>query len=606
MTLGPPVDQKSCGVSGMGAVELQPCWVNGTGMPGSGTERTGTVGGMTGGMDPMTRGRGDRASQHEGGVVPLVNPASKDRDTKRMSPADSNAVAVGIDLGTTYSVVSIIDEYGQPQIIPNSDNQRTTPSVIYIDAQQALVGSVAKEQTQLGVGNTIQFIKPWIGRRRKRFVVGGQEWTPEELSAIILRKIVQDAQNQLPGKRITHAVITVPAFFTEQQRKSTEDAGRIAGLEVIGIINEPTAAALAYGFDRLGVEKPVLVYDLGGGTFDVTVMRISGDTITMLATDGDVQLGGKDWDERVIEFVSEQFKEQHGVDPREHPESLQMLYGQAEQAKLRLSKLERTRVTVTCEGRVEHYELTRQQFEEMTEDLLSQTETTLRLAIQEAHLETVDIDEVLLVGGSTRMLAVRAMLQRIFQREPRHLINPDECVASGAAIHSVMIQMQKAVNGSTVPRPMVREEMLDRFRQMQERLINSHTLGIVALNADQRQVVVPIIPRGTFIPRKELKTFRTSSDNQQQIRIMVMEGESERPEACAQLGLCLVRGLPEGLTRGTPIEVCFECTTDGRLEVQARLPTIQQTIQTQIARTLGMDEEEILAARARLETLQIG
>jgi len=529
-------------------------------------------------------------------------------DNRMTSPPTipDNAIAVGIDLGTTYSVVAQVDEFGQPQIIPNSENQRTTPSVIYIDGASALVGSIAKDQTQLSSANTIQFIKPYVGRRRKRFSLGGQDWSPEELSAMILRKLVQDAEAAMGGtKKISHAIITVPAFFTEQQRKSTEDAGRIAGLEVLGIINEPTAAALAYGFDTLGLDKTVLVYDLGGGTFDVTVMRITGDTVTMLATDGDVQLGGKDWDERIIQFVADQFVERHGLDPREDPDALQALYGQVEQAKLRLSKLPATRIPVACQGKMDTFDLTRDQFDEMTEDLLSQTETTLQLAVQEAGLSFQNIDEILLVGGSTRMRAVRSMIERLFGRVPRQLINPDECVALGAAIHAVMTQLSLREKGQAAPAPHIHEAQLERFRRMEERLINSHTLGIIALNPAGKQIVVPIIPRRAFIPRREIKTFRTSQLNQQQIRIMVMEGESDHPDGCVELGTCLVKGLPEGLPQGTPIEVCFECTHDGCLGVTARLPTIQRTIQTQIQRTMGMSEEELEASRQRLDTLRI-
>lgn len=538
----------------------------------------------------------------------MLNQAETENNSRleRMSEIPANAIAVGIDLGTTYSVVAQVDEFGQPQIIPNCDNQRTTPSVIYIDGSNVLVGTIAKDQTQLSASCTIQFIKPYIGRRRKRFLLGNEEWSPEELSAMILRKMVHDAEIALgQTKKITHAVITVPAFFTEQQRKSTEDAGRIAGLEVMGIINEPTAAALAYGFDTLGMDKTILVYDLGGGTFDVTVMRISGDTVTMLATDGDVQLGGKDWDERIIQFVAEQFEERHGMDPRDDQDTLQALYTQVEQAKLRLSKLPATRISVSCAGKVETFDLTRDQFEMLTEDLLAQTETTLRLAVQEAGLGFDKIDEVLLVGGSTRMRAVRSMIERLINRVPRQLINPDECVALGAAIHAVMMQLRLSSQGKPAPTLHIHEEQLDRFRQMEERLINSHTLGIIALNAQGRQVVVPIIPRRAFVPRRELKTFRTSTPNQQQIRIMVMEGESENPEGCAELGTCLIRGLPEGLPQGTPIEVCFECTHDGCLAVTARLPTIQRTVQTQISRTMGMSEEEIESSRQRLNTLRI-
>lgn len=523
-----------------------------------------------------------------------------------MNEFPQNAIAVGIDLGTTYSVVAQVDEYGQPQIIPNQDNQRTTPSVVYLDGQNAIVGKIAKDQSQFLADNTVQFIKPHIGRRRKRFQIGEMEWSAEEISAMILRKLVLDAETMLgPDKAITHAVITVPAFFTEQQRKSTEDAGQIAGLEVLSVINEPTAAALAYGFNVLGLEKTVVVYDLGGGTFDVTIMRITGDNITMLATDGDVQLGGKDWDERIIEYVAELFKERHGIDPREDAEGLQSLYGQAEQAKLRLSRLPKTRVNVVCRGISDNFELMREQFEEMTEDLLDQTETTLRLTVNEAGLQFNDIDEVLLVGGSTRMRSVQNMIHRLVGRPPRHLINPDECVALGAAIQAVVVQLKLIEEGHRVPVPHVREEQLDRFRKMQEQLINPHTLGIKALDRAGAECVVPIIPRRAHIPSRAVKTFKTSIDDQNQVRIVIMEGESAHPEACSLLGECLVRGLPKGIKRGTPIEVCFECNDGGQLGVTARLPTIQQSVKATISRTVGLSEEKISEARKRVETLRI-
>ena len=521
---------------------------------------------------------------------------------------DNNHTApvIGIDLGTTYSVVSVVDEHGQPQVVPNSDNQRTTPSVIYIDGNHVIVGHVAKEQLQVSPSQTVQFIKPFVGRRRKRFSIGGQEWTPEELSAMILRKVVMDARI---GMRLReeprHCVITVPAFFSEQQRKSTEDAGRIAGLDVMSIINEPTAAALAYGFNSLGTEKTVLVYDLGGGTFDVTLMRISGDAVTMLATDGDVQLGGKDWDEAIIDYASGIFMDRHGIDPREDPEALQALYFQAEQAKLRLSKLPATRIPVTCQGRMETIELTREEFEERTADLLAQTETTLQLTVEQAGLDYSQIDECLLVGGSTRMRSVRNMLTRLLGKEPQQLINPDECVAQGAAIHAVMTALHLHEQGHDVPLPKIDETQLARFRRMEERLINPHTLGIMAINEKREKVVVPIIPRGMHIPVRQDRTFHTPNDNQQQIRIAVMEGENPDPEACIELGTLLIRGLPEGLAKGTPIEVQFYCTQHGRLNVTASLPTLQQTVETQLARTLGMSEEAIQEARQRLIGLAI-
>jgi molecular chaperone DnaK len=272
---------------------------------------------------------------------------------------------------------------------------------------------------------------------------------------------------------------------------------------------------------------------------------------------------------------------------------------------MRLSKLPTTRLAVSCGGQHDNIEISRDEFEAMTEDLLAQTETTLRLTIEEAGLSLDQVDECLLVGGSTRMRSVRRMITNLIGHEPKQVLNPDECVALGAAIHAVMMQLRLIEEGTSVPKPLIHENQLDRFRQMQERLINAHTMGLLALDSEGSKVVVPIIPRHAHIPRREVKTFRTSKPGQTQIRIIVMEGESPNPEACAQLGTCLVQGLPDNLPLGTPIEVSFECSHDGRLGVTARLPTIQQTVQTEINRTMGLTDDEILASRARLDALRI-
>ncbi len=515
-------------------------------------------------------------------------------------------LVVGIDLGTTYSAIAQIDPMGRPQIIPNLDNDRVTPSVVSIQGQKVIVGRIAKEIAMSAPETTIQFVKTNMGRRRKRIRIGDNEWTPEEISAMILRKVVQDAQASLgPGSRIHHAVITVPAFFTEQQRKSTEDAGRIAGLDVLSIINEPTAAALAYGFHQLGRDQTILVYDLGGGTFDVTIMRIEGHVVRMLATDGDVQLGGKDWDQRLIDFVAEDFISATGMDPREHPESYQEMLTTAEQAKIRLSKLNETRFVVNCGGFRHTVTIGRDQFEEMTADLLSQTETTLRLVVEEAGLSFSDIDECLMVGGSTRMPGVHSMFERIVGKMPRHILNPDECVAQGAAIHAVMTQLDLIEQGCDFSMPDIASDSLEKFRLMEEKLINSHTLGIKALHPDGRTVVAPVIPKMSSVPCREVRQFQTARAGQQIVRIAVMEGESTQPDACTEIGTCLVQGLPVDLAQGTPIEVLFEYTRDSRLNVSASLPTIQQSAQTDIQRTSGMTPEEIEIAKQRLAQLRI-
>ena len=373
----------------------------------------------------------------------------------------------------------------------------------------------------------------------------------------------------------------------------------------MGIINEPTAAALSYGYAMLGMDKTIMVYDLGGGTFDVTIMRIEGDSVTMLATDGDVQLGGKDWDELIIDYLAEVFLERHQVDPREDTAGLPGLYLLAEQAKQRLSKLTVTRVPVVYGGISDTIEMTREQFQERTEHLLAQTETTLQLAMEEAELDFPDIDEALLVGGSTRMPAVRDMLQAKTGSKPRQVLNPDECVAQGAAIHAVILQLRMLEMELPVPRPMIRENQLHRFQRIEERLINAHTMGILALDNNGKRTVAPIISRGALIPCRQVKDFQTSRDNQKQIRIIVMEGEGIHPEACVKLGTCYVKDLPENLSRGTPIEVCFECSLDGCLKITSYLPTLQSVVQTEINRTYGLSEDSILVSRKRLDLLTI-
>lgn len=518
----------------------------------------------------------------------------------------NSGLVVGIDLGTTYSAIARIDPSGQPQIIPNMDNERTTPSVVHVDGMQATVGRIAKEMAVSSPESTVQFVKSFIGRKRKRFSLGGQDWTPEEISAMVLRKVVSDAEASLNlTEPIEHAVITVPAFFNEQQRQSTADAGQIAGLNVLSIINEPTAAALAYGFHQLGKDQTILVYDLGGGTFDITIMRIEGNVIRMLATDGDVQLGGKDWDRRIVDHAAEVFMSKHGLDPREFPDSYQELVIAAEQAKIRLSKLPSTRIMCNCQGRREAVNLERSEFDELTSDLLSQTEMTLRLTIEEAGLEFKDVDEILLVGGSTRMPNVQALFERIAGKTPRQILNPDECVAQGASIHAVMMQVRAAESGLGLEMPDIRADALERFRAMEERLINAHTLGIKALDRQGKTVVAPVIPRSSSVPCRQTRTFQTSRPGQQSVRIAVMEGESLNPEACTEIGTCLVDGLPTDLAQGTPIEVLFEYAQDSRLSVSASLPTIQQFADTKIQRTSGLNPEEIQQARQRVSGIKI-
>jgi molecular chaperone DnaK len=356
----------------------------------------------------------------------------------------SNRKAVGIDLGTTFSAVSHIDAYGKPQIIPNSESERITPSVILFDGAKAIVGTVAKNNTVAEPEKIVDFVKREIGKAKDQFHrdFDGKSYSAEELSALILRKLKLDAEKYLKVP-VTDAVITVPAYFNDSERTATITAGRLAGLNVLQIINEPTAAALAYGLDKLDDNQTVFVFDLGGGTFDVTLMRIEGHRLEMIATNGDHRLGGKDWDDVIVNHVAEEFDRAHGENPLLDLQSYQDLQSRALAAKIQLSSRERTTIVQSHNGKSVKVELTREDFEKMTRHLVEKCKGICEIVMREAKMEWSQVTKILLVGGMTRMPMVRKMISDLASVPLAEDVNPDEAVAVGASIQAVLSLLQE-------------------------------------------------------------------------------------------------------------------------------------------------------------------
>lgn len=483
------------------------------------------------------------------------------------------AKAVGIDLGTTNSVLAVL-EGGEPEVIVNAEGSRLTPSVVaFTKSGERLVGIAAKRQAVINPENTIYSIKRFMGRRYEeveterqrvpyKVVSGpkgearvyipavGRDFTPEEISAMILRKLKQDAEAFL-GEEIKEAVITVPAYFNDAQRTATKNAGEIAGLKVLRIINEPTAAAMAYGYGK-GKSGKILVWDLGGGTFDVSILEVGDGVYEVLATAGDTHLGGDDFDERIANYLADEFMKQHGIDLRKDPQALQRLIEAAEKAKVELSTLTQTVInlpfiTADASG-PKHLDmvLTRAKFEELTADLVERCIGPFERALSDAGLKPSDLDDVILVGGATRMPAIQNLVRRLVGKEPRRDINPDEVVAMGAAIQAGVLkgELKDIVLIDVIP----------------------ITLGVETLGG----VFTPIIERNTAIPVRKSEIFTTAADGQTTVEIHVLQGERPLAKDNRSLGRFHLTGIPPA-PRGVPqIEVTFDVDANGILNVTAK------------------------------------
>jgi molecular chaperone DnaK len=505
------------------------------------------------------------------------------------------AKAVGIDLGTTNSVIAAV-EGGHPTVIPNAEGQRTTPSVVaFTENGERLVGQVARRQAILNPKGTISSAKRFIGRRYDeveselhavtydvvegpdgavRFKVRDKLYAPEEISALVLRKLAEDAGKFL-GEKVTEAVITVPAYFNDAQRQATKDAGKIAGLEVLRIINEPTAAALAYGLDKKSNET-VLVFDLGGGTFDVSILDVGDGVVEVRSTSGDTHLGGDDFDRRLVDYMADQFQRDNSIDLRNDPQALQRLFEAAEKAKTELSAVTQTQVNlpfITADANgPKHLVMTimRSTFEEITADLLERTNGPVQQAMADAKVTANDIDEVILVGGSTRMPAVQALVRRLTGgKDPNMTVNPDEVVAIGAAIQAAIIKGE------------VKDVLLLDVIPL--------SLGVETMGG----LMTKVIERNTTIPARRTETFSTAEDNQTAVDIVVLQGERERAadnRVLARFRLEGIRPAPRGVPQ---IEVTFEVDANGILHVSARDKDtgVEQSIT--ISETTNLDQAEV-------------
>lgn len=542
--------------------------------------------------------------------------------------AAEDEIILGIDLGTTFSAMAFVDRHGKCNILPNAEGHATTASVIHFyDREACVVGEEAVKMVVVDAPNVVRFIKRYMGEPDFALEFFGKTYTPQELSAIILRKLKDDAEEAL-GTPVNEAVITVPAYFNAAQRSATADAGALAGFNVLSIINEPTAAAISYGLERLGTDRNILVFDLGGGTFDVTVMEIRGTSLRTVASDGNAELGGKDWDDRLLNHVADSFQSQFGLDPRDDPQPYQELYERCLHAKISLSTKPRAVIPVNYRGHRAVVPVTREEFEGLTADLLSQCEDTCNIVLEKARMQWSQIDDVILAGGSTRMPMVRAMLERLSGKEAATGVNPDECVAVGAGLaavfrhrsehpalhayrmaHSTKADVQLteltaltpsasaspagAPGGGTVGLPGVR--ITD---------VATHPLGIVVLDGTLKERIINLIPEFTPLPCDKRGRFAYAYDNMTAVRVEITEGHGENRDEVVVIGEVILDHLPPR-PRGTPIEVVYRYTVNQILEVDVTDVETRQMRRARINLRGSINEDQKAHARERIRRASI-
>lgn len=514
---------------------------------------------------------------------------------------------VGIDLGTTYSEVAVLDEMKKPVVVPNAEANNTTPSVIFFeDEKNIVVGEHAKNSSEAYPERVVQFVKNHMGFAGEghTWKFFGETYGPEKISAIILRKLKKDAEASL-GKSITGAVITVPAIFGEPQRNATKEAAQIAGIEVIAILDEPVAAALNYGLARGGGNQTqnILVYDLGGGTFDLTIMRVSENSIAMLYTGGDRMLGGKLWDDKLIEHVASGFMEKYRSDPQDDQYARQNLRIAAENAKRQLTQMKKAAISCDHDGQTLRVEITREKFEELTADLLARTETITELAIQ-AVVEKGELrgweemHHMLLVGGSSKMPQVSALMKRLSGKEPE-LFEPDLAVAKGAALFSEMELLRVArttgdnsklrahglAPGDAVLLPKAKISRVCSFA-LGNKIVKNWTETLQPHEYQYGNQV--LIARNTPLPCKRKDTLYTIVPDQRRILITVLEGDNPDPEQCEKLGEGIIKDIPPGLPAGSPMEVTFELTDESLINVNAIETTHSTSVTFEVKREVGL------------------
>ena len=506
---------------------------------------------------------------------------------------------VGIDLGTTYSAIAYLDDEGNPTVINNADERPITPSVVLLDEDRVVVGPSFERIAVADNDQIVEAVKREMGNKDYFVVYREKKLTPEFVSALIMKKMKQDAEKVIGP--ISNAVITVPYYFNDVRRKATQDAGRIAGLNVVDIINEPTAATLAYAWGKgelgrtdLGnEERTILVYDLGGGTFDVTVVRYTPTNFRVLATDGDVMLGGLDWSRRLAEHLVEQFKQKFDLDPSEEPETMRQFHQEAEDAKRDLSTQSQVPISVYYKGKTLSVSLSRAEFERMTADLLQRTKDTTELVMQQAGVRPGTLDEVVLVGGSTYMPVVEQMLREVTEKEPSRDLMPERAVAEGAAIHASILQARHGEGTSRIA-----EAVQKRLNTVRTSDVNSHSLGIKITDPNDRSRKINhiMIPKNTPVPHNVSQRFGTNAAGQQRVHVEILEGDAIDPMACELIGDFRVFNLPSDLPKGSPIEITYAYDSSGRINATAKELTGNNEASAEIVRDSGMNNEAITDA----------
>jgi molecular chaperone DnaK (HSP70) len=544
----------------------------------------------------------------------------------------------GIDLGTTYSSIAYVDEYGKPVIIPNAENQRITPSVVFFDGSEIVVGDVAKESAKLYPNEVVSFIKRSMGEANFLYEYDGKPYRPEEISSFILRKVAQDAEQTI-GEKVQDVVITCPAYFGINEREATRKAGEIAGFNVRQIINEPTAAAIAYGTVQETENRVVLVYDLGGGTFDITMIDIQESSIDVICTGGDHNLGGKDWDDRIVAFLVQEFQRQTQSedDILEDPDTWQDLQLSSEKSKKILSQRDKTPISITHGGDRVKVELSRDKFLEITEDLLERTIALAHEMLKEAKNKGYEhFDEIIMVGGSTRMPQIPDRIRQEFGMEPR-MFDPDEAVAKGAAIYGWKLSLNdglirriaKKTNRDieneenifeTTPKQIMEEVAKEMSEEtgvtlsavkrstMRIKDVASKSFGVVARRPNNQEGVFNLILKNTAVPVETKRTFYTPEANQERVLIRIMENETNEKVVAVEHSIGIgtaVLDLPEGLPEDSPVEITFNLNREGRLQITAIEATENRQVVAKIETSSVIQGKELKEAIERAQHLVV-